>query len=133
MHISENYWFNSFFGLWTMLRVFELNVKNPAFAKQKNSSNAKGFLWRTKITWRSSCLITDAGVVDWDQHREKILQLLYHWSHYYKILMKMMDLVSNTTKYKMQTTQMQMHFSLICQSGEHIIIQICRATRLCIM
>jgi len=27
-----------------MLRVFELNVKNPAFAKQKNSSNAKGFL-----------------------------------------------------------------------------------------
>jgi len=28
----------------TMLRVFELNVKNPAFAKQKNSSNAKGFL-----------------------------------------------------------------------------------------
>ena len=25
-----------------------LNVKNPAFAKQKNSSNAKGFLWRTR-------------------------------------------------------------------------------------
>ena len=31
-----------------MLRVFELNVKNPSFAKQKNSLNAKGFLWRTK-------------------------------------------------------------------------------------
>jgi len=27
---------------------FELNVKNPAFAQQENSSNAKGFLWRTK-------------------------------------------------------------------------------------
>jgi len=26
-----------------MLCVFEKNVKNPAFAKQKNSSNAKGF------------------------------------------------------------------------------------------
>jgi len=24
--------------------VFELNVKNPSFAKQKNSLNAKGFL-----------------------------------------------------------------------------------------
>jgi len=30
-----------------MLRVFELNVKNPEFAKQENSSKAKGFLWRT--------------------------------------------------------------------------------------
>jgi len=30
-----------------MLRVFELNVKNPALAQKKNSSNAKGFLWRT--------------------------------------------------------------------------------------
>ena len=56
MHIAENYWFNWFFGLWTfrhrfdvgtLLLVFELNMKNPAFAKQKNSSNAKGFLWRT--------------------------------------------------------------------------------------
>ena len=56
MHVAENYWFNWFFGLWTlrrrfdvrtMLRVFELNVKNIAFAKQKNSSNEKGFLWRT--------------------------------------------------------------------------------------
>jgi len=37
-----------------MLRDFELNVKNPAFAKQKNSSNAKGFLWRT----RANCLLT---------------------------------------------------------------------------
>jgi len=52
MHVAENYWFNWFFGLWTfrhrfdvgtMLRVIELNVKNPAFAKQKNSSNAKEF------------------------------------------------------------------------------------------
>ena len=25
-----------------MLRVFELNVKNPAFAEQKNRSNVKG-------------------------------------------------------------------------------------------
>ena len=31
------------FDVGTMLRVFELNVKNPVFAKQKNSSNAKGF------------------------------------------------------------------------------------------
>jgi len=31
-----------------MLRVFELNVNNPTFAQQKNSSNAKGFLWRTR-------------------------------------------------------------------------------------
>jgi len=30
-----------------MVRVFELNVKKPAFAKQKNSSIVKGFLWRT--------------------------------------------------------------------------------------
>ena len=60
MHVAKNYWFNWFFSLrmfrhrfdvrinyHSMLRVFELNVKNPAFAKQKNSSNAKGFLWRT--------------------------------------------------------------------------------------
>ena len=26
----------------TMLRVFELNVKNPAFPEQKNCSNVKG-------------------------------------------------------------------------------------------
>ena len=59
MHVAENYWFNWFFGLWmfrhrfhvgAMQRVLELNVKNPAFAKQKNSSNAKGFLWRTNDT-----------------------------------------------------------------------------------
>jgi len=31
-----------------MLRVFKLNVKNPKFVQQNNSSNAKGFLWRTK-------------------------------------------------------------------------------------
>ena len=54
MHIAENYLFNWFFGLgfWTfrhrfdvgtMLRVFELNVKNPAFAKQKNSSMRRVF------------------------------------------------------------------------------------------
>ena len=30
-------------------RVFELNVKNPAFAKQNIISNAKGFLWRTTL------------------------------------------------------------------------------------
>ena len=45
MHVAENYWFNWLFGHWTfrhrfdvgtmLLRVFELNVKNPAFAKQK--------------------------------------------------------------------------------------------------
>jgi len=29
------------FDVGTMLRVFELNVKNHAFAKQKNSSNVK--------------------------------------------------------------------------------------------
>ena len=33
-----------------------------------------------------------------------------------------------TTKYKMQTTP---HFTLICQSGEDIIIQKCRASRFC--
>jgi len=33
-----------------MLHVVELNVKNPAFAKQKNSSNAKTFLWRTRLS-----------------------------------------------------------------------------------
>jgi len=32
------------FDVRTMLHVFELNGKNPAFAKPKNSSNAKGFL-----------------------------------------------------------------------------------------
>jgi len=37
-----------------MLPVFELNVKNPAFAKQKNSSNAKGFLLRTTFNQGSS-------------------------------------------------------------------------------
>jgi len=31
------------FDVRTMLHVFELNVKNPAFAQQKNNSNAKGF------------------------------------------------------------------------------------------
>ena len=50
-----------------------------------------------------SCLITDAV---WDQHREKILQQLYHWSHLYKIIM--MVLVSKQhkliAKYKMQAT-----------------------------
>jgi len=44
----------------------------------------------------------------------------------------MMVLVSKqhkvTTKYKMQAT---LHFSLICQSGEDIIIQKCRASRFC--
>ena len=58
MNFAKKYWFNWFFGLWmfqhmfdvgTMLHAFELNVKNPAFAQQKNSSNAKGFLWRTNI------------------------------------------------------------------------------------
>jgi len=29
------------FDVGTMLRVFELNVKNPAFAQQKNRLNAK--------------------------------------------------------------------------------------------
>ena len=77
-----------------------------------------------------SFLITDAGVVDWDQHWEKILQLLYYWSHFYKtIMMMMMVLVSKqhevTSKYKMKTTPL---FSLICQSGEDIIIQKCRAS-----
>ena len=46
------------FGLWmlrfrfyvgTMLRVFELNVKNPAFSQHKTNWNAKGFLWRTNV------------------------------------------------------------------------------------
>ena len=37
------------FHVGTMLRVFELNVKNPAFAKKENSSNAKGFLERTRV------------------------------------------------------------------------------------
>ena len=41
--------FRHMFDVGTMLRVFELNVKNLAFAQQKNSSNAKGFLLRT--TW----------------------------------------------------------------------------------
>jgi len=44
--------------------------------------------------------------------------------------MMMMVLVSKqyevTTKYKMQATP---HFSLICQSGEDIIIQKCRSSR----
>ena len=44
MQVAEKYWSIWFFGLWmfrhrfdvgTMLRVFELNVKNPAFAKQR--------------------------------------------------------------------------------------------------
>jgi len=37
--------------------VFVLNVKNPAFAKQKNSSNAKGLLWRTITTGYSKIKI----------------------------------------------------------------------------
>jgi len=50
------------FDVGTMLWVFELNVKNPAFAKQKNSSNAKGFYlknYQNQITvpWSSTlCL-----------------------------------------------------------------------------
>jgi len=36
----------------------------------------------------------DAGVVDWDQHREKILQALYYTYKLYKIIMMMMVLVS---------------------------------------
>ena len=53
MHVAENYLFNDFLGSERSIvslmseRVFELNVKNPAFAKQKNSSNAKFFFWRT--------------------------------------------------------------------------------------
>ena len=56
MHAAQKYWFNWLLGLWmfrdmfdvgTMLRIFELYVKNQAFAQQKNDSNAKGFLWRT--------------------------------------------------------------------------------------
>ena len=39
-------------------------------------------------------LITDAGVVDGDQHREKILQMLYYLSHLYKTIMMTMVLVS---------------------------------------
>jgi len=31
------------FDVGTMLRVFGLNVKNPAFAEQRNNSNAKCF------------------------------------------------------------------------------------------
>jgi len=46
--------------------------------------------------------------------------------------MMMMVLVSKqhevTTKYKLHATP---HFSLICQSGEDIIIQKCRASRFC--
>ena len=54
----QNFRSNWIFGLWmfrhrfdirTMLRVFELNVKNAAFAPLKNISNAKGFLWRTNL------------------------------------------------------------------------------------
>jgi len=32
-----------------LCHVFELNGKNPAFAQQINSSNAKGFLWRSSL------------------------------------------------------------------------------------
>ena len=46
--------------------------------------------------------------------------------------MELMVLVSKqhkvTTKYKMQAS---LHFSLICQSGEDIIMQKCRASRFC--
>jgi len=40
------------FDVGTMLHVFGLNVKNPAFPQQKNSSNSKGFLWRTRYCTR---------------------------------------------------------------------------------
>ena len=43
------------FDVGTMLRVFELIVKNPAFAQQKNSSNARVFfeeLWRFAAQWK---------------------------------------------------------------------------------
>jgi len=40
---------NLSFDVGTVLRVFELNVKNPAFAQLKNSSNSKGFLRRTNV------------------------------------------------------------------------------------
>jgi len=32
-----------------MLSVFELNVKNSAFAQQTNNSNAKGFLFEELV------------------------------------------------------------------------------------
>ena len=51
MHVAENR-----LDVGTMLRVFELNVKNPAFAKQKNSLNAKGFLWKTILRNRISLI-----------------------------------------------------------------------------
>jgi len=37
------------FDVGTMLHVLEQNVKNPVFAQQNKSSNAKGFLWRTTV------------------------------------------------------------------------------------
>ena len=51
MHVAENR-----LDVGTMLRVFELNVKNPAFAKQKNSLNAKSFLWKTILRNRISLI-----------------------------------------------------------------------------
>jgi len=39
--------FQNRFDVGTMLRVFELIVKNPAFDQQKNITTPKGFLWST--------------------------------------------------------------------------------------
>jgi len=39
-------------------------------------------------------LVADAGAVDWDQRREKILQLLHYWLHLYKTIMMRLVLVS---------------------------------------
>jgi len=38
------------FDVGTVLPVFELKVKNPAFAQQKNITNAKSFLLKTRPT-----------------------------------------------------------------------------------
>ena len=55
MDVSEGYWFIwcasecSDKGLMSELcYMFELNVTDPAFAQEKNITNEKGFLWRTK-------------------------------------------------------------------------------------
>ena len=52
MHVDENYWFNWILtGVCAMLRVFELNVKDPAFAKHKIAQMRRVFFKELSLLW----------------------------------------------------------------------------------
>ena len=63
------------FHVGTMLRVFELNVKNPAFGKKENSSNAKGFLERTRVIWIFHLSDSIVVMLSFIQNKSCLIQL----------------------------------------------------------